>query len=261
MTSSVVWADSDRDVVHVRGADAQTFLHSQLAQNIADLQVGHSAHSLLLEPTGHVHSLVRVVRQDENFFTLDTDRGYGESIMTRLRRFILRSKVELGLSDWVVRSIRGEGSRDAVGQHAGLATVAWGDSDAVDIVAVAADAPAVGEPTEAPHIDMFRVDSRWPRLGVDILVGDIPATTGVVPIAVSFTKGCYPGQELVERMDSRGADAPVNLRIISRDGVGVGSRVEASPTDSGTVTSIGFHRAFVRVGRHSIIGESLSRAD
>ena len=261
MTSSVVWADSDRDVVHVRGADAQTFLHSQLAQSIADVQVGQCAHSLLLEPTGHVHSLVRVVRHDTDFFTLDTDRGYGESVITRLKRFILRSKVELELSDWVVRSIRGEGSRNAVGQHAGLATVAWGDSDAADIVSAPADAPTVGEPTEAPHIDMFRVDSRWPRLGVDILVGDIPATTGVVPIGVSFTKGCYPGQELVERMDSRGADAPVNLRIISRDGVGVGSRVEASPTDSGTVTSVGFHRAFVRVGRNSVIGKSLSHAD
>lgn len=261
MTNSLVWADSERDVVHVRGADAQTFLHSQLAQNIADLQVGQSAHSLLLEPTGHVHSLLRVVYQATEFFTLDTERGYGDAVITRLKRFILRSEVELELSDWVVRSIRGDGCRDVVGHHVGLATVAWGDSDAVDVVAASADAPTVGEQTEAPHIDMFRVDSRWPRLGVDILVGDIPATTGVVPIAVSFTKGCYPGQELVERMDSRGADAPVNLRVISRDGVGVGSRVEASTTDSGTVTSIGFHRAFVRVGRNSMIGESPSHAN
>ena len=255
--NSLVWADSERDVVHVRGADAHTFLHSQLAQNIVDLQVGQSAHSLLLEPTGHVHSLLRVVHQSSDFFTLDVERGYGDSVITRLKRFILRSKVELELSDWVVRSIRGEGARGAVGQQQGLAVVAWDDVDAVDVVSTVGNAPQVGEPTEAPHIDMLRVDARWPRLGVDILVGDIPATTGVVPVSVSFTKGCYPGQELVERMDSRGADAPVNLRIISRNGVGVGSRVEQSPTDSGTVTSIGFERAFVRVGRRSAIGESL----
>ena len=257
MTSVLMWADSERDVVHVRGADAQTFLHSQLAQNIVDIPVGHSAHSLLLEPTGHVHSLLRVVHQAPDFFTLDTDKGYGESVITRLKRFILRSKVELELSDWVVRSIRGEGSRDAVGQPAGLAVVAWGDVDAADIVASAAIAPQIGELTEAPHIDMFRVDARWPRLGIDVLVGDIPATAGVVSASVSFTKGCYPGQELVERMDSRGADAPVNLRVIARVGVGVGSRIEESPTDSGTVTSIGFQRALVRVGRNSAIGELL----
>lgn len=261
MTSSLVWADSERDVLHVRGADAQSFLHSQLAQNINDLAVGQSAHSLLLEPTGHVHSLLRIVRQSDDFFTIDTDRGYGESIIVRLKRFILRSKVELEISDWVVRSIRGNGSRDAVSQHHGLAVVAWGDDDAVDVVCSPVDAPQIGDSTEAAHIDMLRVDARWPRLGVDILVGDIPATTGVVSVSVSFTKGCYPGQELVERMDSRRADAPVNLRIMSREGVGVGSRIENSPTDTGTVTSIGFQRAFVRVGRASMIGESLSHAD
>jgi tRNA-modifying protein YgfZ len=259
MTDELVWADSERDVIHVRGADAQAFLHSQLAQNIASLGVGESVHSLLLEPTGHVHSLVRVVHHCENFFTLDVDGGYGESVITRLKRFILRSKVEMASSDWVVRSIRGTGARNAVGSTAGVAVVAWDDTDAVDVVSSRADAPQVGEATEPPHIDMFRVDARWPRLGVDILVGDIPATTGVVSAAVSFTKGCYPGQELVERMDSRGADAPVNLRVISREGVGVGSRVEVSPQDTGTVTSVGFNKAFVRVGRGSQIGESPGR--
>lgn len=260
MTNALVWCDAERDVIHVRGADAQSFLHSQLAQDIASLEVGHSAHSLLLEPTGHVHSLVRVVHQGEHFFTLDVDGGYGESVITRLKRFILRSKVEMTLSEWVVRSFRGDGARTLVGAHAGAATFAWGDTDAVDLVCSAGDAPKHGEQTEPPHIDIFRVDARWPRLGVDILVGDIPATTGVVTVAVSFTKGCYPGQELVERMDSRGADAPVNLRIASRDGVGVGSRIELSPQDTGTVTSIGFTTALVRVGRGSKIGEPLAQS-
>lgn len=258
MTSEIFWADSERDVLHVRGADAQTFLHSQLAQDIASLGVGDSAHSLLLEPTGHVHSLLRVVHHSPEFFTLDTELGYGESVITRLKRFILRSKVEMSPSDWVVRSVRGIGACAAVGEVPGTAVVAWGDTDAVDIVGSRGDVPQVGEETEAGHLDMFRVDARWPRLGVDILVGDIPATTGVVSVSVSFTKGCYPGQELVERMDSRGADAPVNLRVIDRNGVGVGSRIEMSPRDSGTVTSVGFTKALVRVGRGSEIGESLS---
>ena len=52
-------------------------------------------------------------------------------------------------------------------------------------------------------------------MGFEIVPGEtIPAATGVVPVAVNFTKGCYPGQELVERMDSRGADAPKQLRIV-----------------------------------------------
>lgn len=257
MTDNIVWANANRDVIHVVGADAQAFLHSQLAQDVMSLEVGHSAHSLLLEPTGHVHSLLRIVRHSSEFFTLDVESGYAESVVTRLRRFILRSKVELTESDWVVRAIRGPGSRDAIGTVPGIAIVGWGNTDAVDIVCSPDSALSAGLETEEPHIDMMRVDGQWPRLGVDILVGDVPATSGVVQVAVSFTKGCYPGQELVERMDSRGASAPVNVRVLSRDGVGVGSRVEKSPQDSGTVTSIGFEKALVRVGRGSQIGEAL----
>lgn len=257
MSSDFVWSLAERDVLHVKGADAQSFLHSQLAQDIANLAVGQSTHSLLLEPTGHVHSLLRVLRHDEEFFTLDVDAGFGSSVVDRLKRFILRSKVEMLMSDWIVVACRGEGVRQSLQNVRGCAEVAWGSSDAVDIIAPLGFQLDEGTQTEAPHIDMIRVDLRWPRLGVDILVGDIPATTGVVPVAVSFTKGCYPGQELVERMDSRGADAPVNLRVVSRDGVGVGSRVEMSPQDTGTVTSVGLSHALVRVGRGSAIGQPL----
>ena len=259
MMSTLVWADLPRDVVVVEGDDAATFLHSQLAQDIASMQPGRSVHSLLLEPTGHVHSIVRVVRHGDTLFTLDVDAPHGESLVTRLQRFVLRSKVTLRTSDWVVRAFRGEGAVQAVGTGNNRAVVAWGGSDAVDIVAARDEQPVAGEATEPEHIDMIRVDSEWPRLGVDVLVGDIPATTGIVHAGVSFTKGCYPGQELVERMDSRGADAPVNLRVVDRDGVGVGSRIELSPNDTGTVTSIGFRRAFVRVGRNSAIGREPGR--
>ncbi len=257
MSTGIVWADVDRDVVLVQGDDAATFLHSQLAQDIAGLGVGETAHSLLLEPTGHVHSIVRVVRHSDTVFTLDCDSPYGESIITRLRRFVLRSRVTLTVAGWSVRAYRGDGAVQAVGQVSGAARVAWGSPDAVDVIGPVGSHPAVGDATEAAHVDMLRVDACWPRLGVDVLVGDVPATTGMLAVAVSFTKGCYPGQELVERMDSRGADAPVNLRVVDRDGIGVGSRVEVSPHDSGTVTSIGFSRALVRVGRNSAIGQRL----
>ena len=257
MTAPLVWADIPRDVVVVEGDDAGSFLHSQLAQDIASLAVGRSVHSLLLEPTGHVHSIVRVVRHSDTVYTLDVDAPHGESLVTRLQRFVLRSKVTLRVSDWVVRAFRGAGASGTVGPGANRAVVAWGGDDAVDVVAPVDDQPVHGEPTEPEHIDMFRVDSRWPRLGVDVLVGDVPATTGIVRVAVSFTKGCYPGQELVERMDSRGAGAPVNVRVVARNGVGVGSRVEATPHDTGTVTSIGFTGALVRVGRNSAIGNEL----
>lgn len=73
-------------------------------------------------------------------------------------------------------------------------------------------------PSEAPAPftdDAARVEAGWPAMGTEIVPGEtIPAETGITLAAVDFKKGCYPGQELVERMDSRGADAPRRLRIL-----------------------------------------------
>jgi folate-binding protein YgfZ len=166
-----------------------------------------------------------------------------------LQRFVLRSKVAMRMSDWKVRAFRGPDAVAVVGTGAGRAVPYRGSNDAIDVIAEVSQLPVHGEETEVPHIDMFRVDAQWPRLGIDILVGDIPATTGVVAESVSFSKGCYPGQELVERMDSRGANAPVLVVSLPRDGVGVGFRVQSEGKDAGTVTSIGFTLALARVAR------------
>ncbi len=104
-----------------------------------------------------------------------------------------------------------------------------------DISVVAATS---AEPSDAHEI--ARVAAGWPRLGFEIVPGQtIPAVTGVVPVAVNFTKGCYPGQELVERMDSRGADAPMSLRIVEVGSTAaVGDAVVVDGAEIGTITSV-----------------------
>lgn len=255
--TAILRADLDRDVVIVQGDDAGTFLHSQLAQDIAAIPVGGSSHSLLLEPTGHLTAIVRVVRHADTVFTMDVESGHGQALIDRLSRFVLRAKVTMRTSDWIVRAFRGPGAVDLVGPGPGRAVVAWGGADAVDVVAVPGSLPSVGEETEPGHIDAMRVDSAWPAMDIDVLVGDVPATTGIVSAAVSFTKGCYPGQELVERMDARGSSAPVQLRVVDRGDLRPGARVERTAQDFGTVTSVGVRRAIVRAGRGSEIGEPL----
>ena len=253
---TLIQADIPRDVVVVSGADAGQFLHSQLAADIAELAVGHGVHSLLLEPTGHVCALLRVVRHRDHLYSIDVEAGFGGAVVDRLGRFILRSKVSMEQSDWLVRAFRGAAPADRAGIDAPV-DPGWGDVADFDVVGAPGALPELGERTETEHVDKLRVDARWPRLGVDIIVGDIPATTGVLRAAASFTKGCYPGQELVERMDARGATAPVMLRVLSRDGVNAGSRVTEDGHDVGTVTSVGFTRAIARVARTSLLGEPL----
>lgn len=255
--SAIVWADLDRDVVIAQGDDAAVFLHSQLANDIASMKVGESRHSLLLEPTGHISVLLRVVRHADTVFTLDSEAGYGEQIITRLQRFVLRAKVTMRASDWVVRAFRGSDAVTQVGPGNGRAVPHWGSPDEIDVVAEESLLPTIGEQTSIEMIDALRVDARWPRLGTDVLVGDIPATSGVLNAAVSFTKGCYPGQELVERMDSRGSVAPTIVRVFASDALSLGSVILENDLEVGTVTSVGSTCALARMTRSSTSGEPL----
>ena len=100
---------SSRDVLAVRGPDAVEYLQGQLSQEVTALAVGASTDSLLLEPDGKLSALLRVTRTDGQGFILDVDAGYGDAVAARLRRFLLRAKVELSALDWRCLSLRGAG--------------------------------------------------------------------------------------------------------------------------------------------------------
>lgn len=234
---SVFYADVPRDVVLVQGDDARTFLHSQLAQDINSIAIGAGAQSLLLEPSGHVHSLLHVVRHADTVFTVDVEPGLGEQVIVRLQRFVLRAKVVMRPIDWQVR--RFVGTEDEQLPQRG--TPAWGPMvNAVDVVATMDQIPEVGVRIDESQMDQLRVDQGWPRMLVDIPQGMVPAGAGIVASAVSFTKGCYPGQELVERMDSRGANSPQWLELVS-----------ITEANSSHVTSRGESMAFQLMSRTS----------
>ena len=118
---------------------------------------------------------------------------------------------------------------------------------------------ATTDPTE-DH-EAARIAAAWPRMGAEIVPEDtIPATTGIVEQAVSFTKGCYPGQELVERMHSRGAEAPRSLRIVDvGDGAAAGDPVLDGGAEVGTITSVAGGRALAYVKRGSDAGTAPTR--
>lgn len=200
-----------RDVVLVDGPDAQTYLQSQLSQDLADIAVGEERWSFVLEPTGKVDSLLRVTRTGDETFELDTDAGFGEALLARIDRFKIRVKADTSLSG------------------------------------------TVGEPAD----EQRRVAAGWPRLGAEIEPGEtIPAGTGLAAIAVSFTKGCYPGQELVERMDSRAADAPKSLRRLEvSEGAAPGDPVVDGGGEVGVLTSVAGTQAIGWVKRSSDVGD------
>lgn len=245
-TVGMFWTEYPRDVLQVAGPDALTYLQSQLSQELRPVQVGGSVWSFVLQPTGKVDVLLRVWRTGDEMFVVDTDAGYGDVLLARLNRFKIRVKADIEVLPWACIALRGEGA-DSV---AGLPS--WGDG--VDLLGESPVAPEGSEHGDAARLLVARIEAGWPQMGIEIEPGDsIPAETGVIPVAVSFTKGCYPGQELVERMDSRGAAAPRLLQVVSVPaGTAAGEPYVLRGEEVGTVTSVSGDRALAYVKRSAL---------
>jgi folate-binding protein YgfZ len=203
-----------RDVVRVEGPDAAGYLQGQLSQDLAALAVGASVDSLVLAPDGKIDALARVTRTGDEQFHLDLDGGHGHDLIARLARFKLRSRFELGAVDWTCIALRGPGAPDATAGHAPVvAAVDWNGWRGIDLLGPAADiAVPDGVVWCTPRAwESARIESGVPVMGREITSEVIPAEAGVVGRTVSFTKGCFTGQELVARIDSRNSNVPYHL--------------------------------------------------
>ena len=257
---SGAWVGVERDIVTVSGADARSYLHGQVSQDIQSLGVGESRWTLVLAPNGRVEVLARVLCVSDDRFELDTEAGYGDVLAARLNRFRIRVKAEVEqavvelfapLHDIGESSVQ-ESVRSAHQSRTGW----WNRGTWLGTLPPEASASASFDDYERA-----RIESGWPAMGSEIVPGErIPGEVAVVPVAVNFTKGCYPGQELVERMDSRGSEAPRQLRIVDAgDGAKPGDPV-ADPDDPtgppvGEITSVAGAAALAYVKRGVAVGE------
>ena len=260
LSDNIIACEIEHLVFAVTGADAGKYLHSQLSNDIASMPVGGSRYSFVLEPMGKVIALVRVTRTDEETFILDSENveGLGEQLLARLNRFKIRVKADIAVSTQKYLSLR---SRDGSPiEQAGFTVSQWGSGAVIDAPLMSIEESVVAQFVQVSpeEFDALRIRSSWPAMGSEIIAGEtLPAATGVVTIAVSFTKGCYPGQELVERMDSRGSTAPKNLRLLTGEIVNnakSGDAVIVNGESVGEFTSVANDCALAYVARAVELG-------
>ena len=254
MTAAAVLADLrarlgavalPRDAVRVAGPDAVAYLQGQLSQDVAALPLGATAPSFVLAPTGKVDAWVRVTRTADDTLVLDLDAGHGEALVARLRRFLLRTKADIEPLAWRMVALRGPGAEAAAaGAPAALRVPAgWPGVEGVDLLGPDV-APPAGVPAATPAAyESLRIRAGVPALGAELTEATIPAEAGpeVIAASVSFTKGCFTGQELVARIDSRGGRVPRRLRglvVPGRDLPDVGGPVFVGGDDVGRITSL-----------------------
>lgn len=232
-----------RDVVRVRGRDAVSFLHGQLSQDVTALEVGDSAWAFLLAPQGKVDAWLRVARIAEDDLLVDLDAGFAQAAVARLERFKLRTAAELEvLAGWSCLAVRGPQISRVVPDRTSAVVVApveWpGGVVGLDLVGPDPTVP-IGVPwAPIEALDAVRIECGVPVLGRELTDATIPAESGawVIEHSVSFTKGCYTGQELVARIDSRGGNVPRPLRGVV---LGEGASPEHLPPAGAPVTLAG----------------------
>ncbi|MDH3754222.1 MAG: hypothetical protein OEU32_10160 [Acidimicrobiia bacterium] len=244
MTATLVAARLERDVVIARGPGTADYLQGQLAQDVAALGDGDSAWSLLLEPQGKMVAVLRITRATVDEYLLDVDTGWADAVVARLERFKLRTACDFTAVRWPAISYRGPGAEAVEADAPIVAAAAWAGVEGVDVVGpdvAGLEVVAGAELVTAGQFDLLRIGAGWPAMGAEIDASTIPAASGVVDIAASFTKGCYTGQELVARIDSRGNNTPtrlVGLRAAPGTPVVAGAPVTVGGEPAGTVTSV-----------------------
>jgi len=247
----------DRGVVRVIGPDAASYLQGQVSQDIDQLEKGSSAWSLVLQPTGKLTAWFRIHRVGDDEFLLDVDPDALEAMVARLERFKLRTAVDFVIEPgWRMLSSRGGDAPPAEGLSAPFD---WPGFSGTDVLALGLQSPA-GLELDEGAFEVARIRATVPRLGIDLDTDTIPAEGGtpLIEMSVSFTKGCFTGQELVARINSRGGNVPRPLRTLVADGpVPVGATVRFEGAEVGVVTSAAGSVALGRILRKAEPGAAV----
>jgi tRNA-modifying protein YgfZ len=215
---------SERGKLALTGGEAREFLHGQVSNDVEALEPGQGCYAAFLTPKGKMLGDLRVLNLGDEMF-LDTERTSLQALFNMIRRFKLGRDVELHKRtvECGLLSLVGPGAREAAGaeglvpaEHdsaAGeiggvpvrLVATAGGvdlicDGERTADVKAALDLPEVSEAAA----EVVRVETGRPRYGLDLNDSVIPQEAGLNERAVSFTKGCYVGQETVARLYYRG---------------------------------------------------------
>lgn len=238
------------EVVWFRGPDALRFVNDLISQEIGATSAGSVARSLLLGPQGKLDFILWALRGDEEV-GLVTEDGRGDELQARLARYRIRVDVNIEAESRPVALVIGEVTVPSrtweVDDGSVTADLSW-DTLPREL-RIGADLPAL-EAVDPDEYDRERIAAGIPVMGIDVDEGTIPQETGLVPETVSFDKGCFLGQELVARLDSRGGRVNRHLRRLEFDSpVPVGTTLVASGREVGTVTTSSGGRGLALVWR------------
>ena len=255
-----------RAKITVSGADRTRWLNGMITNNVRDLVPGHGLYAFLLNPQGRILADLYAYNRDSSLL-VDTEQSQVRKVLEIFDHYIIMDDVEVALNEKLTAiGISGPTARAAL-RTAGVEfpeleplqchDLIWRDTE---LIIVRGDIPTVecyelwlapvnvksvwevmveagAKPVGTAALELLRIASGIPRYGQDIREKDLPQETGQQR-ALHFTKGCYIGQEIVERIRSR---ANVHRSFTGFEIQGPlpepGSKIQADGKDVGEITS------------------------
>lgn len=224
---------NSRAKIKLSGKDRVRWLNGMITNNIRDLAVGHGVYGFLLNPQGRIQGDLYAYQCPEALM-VDTDRHQLESILTLFRRYIIMDKVEVADVTETIAVLQVAGKKTlAVLAKAGFeipdlqplqfVELKW---NGTPVTVIRGDLPGLpsyqlwcdpsnrnslfdalihsgASTVSSSSLELLRIALGVPRVGQDIRDRDLPQETEQSR-ALNFAKGCYIGQEIVERIRSRG---------------------------------------------------------
>jgi folate-binding protein YgfZ len=226
-----------RSFVRVSGPAAEEYLDRMVSNDVAALGPDESCEALLLTAKARVIAPLVVLRRGHDDFLLLTEPELGERVRAELVRYRFAAKAEIESE---------EHTAHVVFDGEGIPTADYGEP-AAEVLDANLDVTVSPE-----ELELLRVRAGTPAWGKEIDDRVLPAEAGLTERAVSFTKGCYPGQEPIARLHYRG-HANRGLRVlhmdelpdaepeISYDGKSVG-RITSAVADAEGVVALAYVR-------------------
>ena len=231
--------------MRVAGPDAEDYLQRMLSN---DVTAGELVDALLLTPRGRLIAPLRVWRRGPEELLLLTEPELGEVVRAALLRSRFAARCEVELEEHTSSVLCGEAE--------GLPGEIPGTVEVVD--------SAVQSTVGADELERARIEAGVPAWGKELDDSVLPAEAGLDETHISFTKGCYPGQEPVARLRHRG-HVNRRLRVLDVESARPGDEIELEGKAVGRVTSavpgvaLGYVRVEVPDGAELEIGGSRAR--